>query len=97
LYADKDEYISKSLVFTINKVYYQEEAGYEGANRWAVYVQPDDGRPEEIITLQCNTKRDGELFQALDHIADHGPIRNVQLVKSGKAYYFRNLVETKAS
>ena len=61
-----------------------------GADRWAIYVQANDARPEEIITLQSNDERDAELYAAAAHIEKHGPIRNTKLVKSGKAYYFRN-------
>src|SRR5690349_13170854 len=89
LYADKDEYIGKGLVFTINAIEFQEKAGFEQTDRWAVMVTVDDGRPDEIITLQSNERRDAELRAAADHIAKHGPIPNTQLVKSGKAYYFR--------
>ena len=89
LYADKDEYISKKLVFTIKGVEFQENRGFEGANRWAVTVAVDDGRPDEIITLQSNEERDAELQSAAAYIENHGPIRNTTLVKSGKAYYFR--------
>jgi hypothetical protein len=88
-YADLDEYIAKGLVFTIKDAAFQPQAGYEGANRWAITVSPDDGRPDEIITLQSNEKRDAELKAAAAHIAKHGPISNTKLVKSGKAYYFR--------
>jgi|SRR5579862_9265939 len=91
LYADKDEYVAKGLIFTINAFEFQEKAGFEQADRWAVMVTVNDGRPGEIITLQSNERRDAELHAAADHIAKHGPIRNAQLVKSGKAYYFRNV------
>ena len=53
------------------------------------YVQANDARPEEIITLQSNDGRDAELYAAAAHIEKHGPIHNTKLVKSGKAYYFR--------
>jgi hypothetical protein len=88
LYAEKDEYIAKDLIFTIKAVAFQPQAGYEGADRWAVTVELDD-RPDEIITLQSNENRDAELKAAAEHISKHGPIRNTKLVKSGKAYYFR--------
>jgi hypothetical protein len=90
LYADNDEYLAKRLIFTINAVEFQEKAGFEGADRWAIYVQANDARPEEIITLQSNDGRDAELYAAAAHIEKHGPIHNTKLVKSGKAYYFRN-------
>ena len=89
LYADKDEYVSKKLVFTINTIEFQEGRGFEGADRWAVTVSVDDGRPDEIITLQSNDERDAELQSAAAHIENHGPIDKTTLVKSGKAYYFR--------
>ena len=96
LYADKDEYVAKGLIFTINAVEFQEEAGFELADRWAVTVAADDGRPDEIITLQSNEKRDAELETASTHIAKQGPIPNTKLVKSGRAYYFRK-VDTKST
>jgi hypothetical protein len=92
-YADKDEYVSKNLVFTIKTIEFQEGAGFEGTDRWAVTVAPDDGRPDEIITLQANPKRDDQLKSAKEHIAAHGPLRNVRLTKSGKAYYFDTVAE----
>lgn len=94
LYADKDEYTSKNLIFTINAIEFQEKRGFEGADRWAVTVSFDDGRPHEIVTLQSNDERDAELRAAATHIENHGPIPNTVLVKSGKAYYFRK-VDTK--
>ena len=89
LYADKDELVSKKLVFTIKAIEFQESRGFEGADRWAITVSVNDGRPDEIITLQSNDERDAELQSAAAHIEDHGPIGNTILVKSGKAYYFR--------
>ncbi|HEY1866746.1 MAG TPA: hypothetical protein VGG70_00525 [Candidatus Cybelea sp.] len=89
LYADKDELISKKLVFKINAIEFQENRGFEGADRWAISASFDDGRPDEVITLQSNDERDAELQSAAAHIEDHGPIGNTILVKSGKAYYFR--------
>lgn len=90
LYADKDEYLSKGLTFTINSIEFQEKAGFENSDRWSINVTVDDGREDEVITLQSNERRDAELETALAHLTKHGPIRNVKLVKSGKAYYFRS-------
>lgn len=97
LWAEKDEYLAKGLIFTIKAIDFQEKAGFEGADRWAVTVSANDGRPDEVITLQSNDKRDAELVAAAAHIEDHGPIRNIRLAKSGNAFYFRNATETKAS
>jgi hypothetical protein len=97
LYADKDEIVAKGIILTINAIEYQEKAGFEDSDRWAVTVSPGDGRPDEVITLQSNDKRDAELAAAAAHVEDHGPIRNVRLFKSGKAYYFRNALETETS
>lgn len=94
-YADKDEFVAKGLVFSITVIEFQEGAGYEGADRWAITVSPEGGRPDEIITLQSNDNRDAELRAAAEHIAKRGPIANTKLVKSGKAYYFRKAAETK--
>lgn len=94
MYADKDEYLAKNVIFTIKVIEFEESAGYEGTDRWAISVAPDDGRPDEIITLQANDKRDAELQAAADHITKHGPIANTKLVKSGKAYYFRKATES---
>jgi hypothetical protein len=96
LYADKDEYLAKNLIFTIKGVEYQEGAGFEaGSDRWAVTVAPNDGRPDEIITLQSNEKRDELLHAAHEHITKHGPIQNVRLTRSGKAFYFDTVAEAK--
>ena len=54
-------------------------------------------RPDEIITLQSNEKRDARSREtASTHIAKQGPIPNTKLVKSGRAYYFRK-VDTKST
>lgn len=95
LYADKDEYLAKGLIFTIKSIEFQENAGFEGTDRWAVTVSVNDGRHDEIITLQSNEARDAELEAAAAHIAKYGPIRSTQLVKPGKAFYFRKVAETK--
>lgn len=90
-YAVLDEYVSNGLVFTIQSLAFEPKAGFEGGDRWAATVSPDDGRPDEIITLQSNPKRDAELKNAAAHIEKHGPIPNSKLVKSGRAYYFRKV------
>jgi hypothetical protein len=95
-YADKDEFVAKKLIFTIGRVTFEEKAGFEGSDRWAVLVSAADDRPDEIITLQSNDKRDEQLYAAQEHIAKHGPIRNVRLIRSGKAYYFERVAENKA-
>jgi len=95
-YAVKEDYLAKHVIFAITAIEYQEDAGFDGAPRWAVTVTPDDGDTVEIITLQSNDKRDTEMRTAAEHIAKHGPIRNVRLVKHGKAYYFETVAETKA-
>jgi hypothetical protein len=95
-YAVKEDYLAKHVIFAITAIEYQEDAGFDGAPRWAVSVTPDDGETAEIITLQSNDKRDTEMRTAAEHIAKHGPIRNVRLVKHGKAYYFETVAETKA-
>jgi len=95
-YAVKEDYLAKHVIFAITAIEYQEDAGFDGAPRWAVTVTPNDGETAEIITLQANDKRDSEMRTAADHIAKNGPIRNVRLVKHGKAYYFETVAETKA-
>jgi hypothetical protein len=95
LYADKDEYVSKKLVFTIKSIDYEEHGGFEGAPRWSITVTVDDGRPDEIITLQANEKRDQQLQAARAHLEARGPIQNVQLVKRGKTFYFNTITEVK--
>jgi len=95
LFAEKDEYLEKGLIFTIKAIEYQETAGFEGAPRWAITVAPSDGRPDEIITLQANEKRDQQLQAAEKHIAARGPIHNVRLAKRGKAFYFDTVAEAK--
>ncbi len=64
LYADKDEYVAKKLVFTIKAIEYQEHGGFEGADRWAITVTARRWPPDEIITLQSNEKRDQQLQAA---------------------------------
>lgn len=97
-YAVKEDYLAKHVIFTITAIEYQEDAGFDGAPRWAATVtpEPDDGETVEIITLQSNDKRDTEMRTAAEHIAKNGPIRNVRLVKHGKAYYFETVAEAKA-
>jgi hypothetical protein len=90
LYADKDEYVVKKLVFDIKKIEFQEKAGFEGTNRWAVTASPKDGRPDEIITLQSNEGRDEQFYAAQAHLVKAGVIRTVRLIRSGKAFYFEN-------
>lgn len=87
--SDKSEYLEKNITFSITGVEHQPGQGFEGGNRWAATVEPDDGRGPEIMTFACNEKRDEQLEQARLHIQRHGPIRDVVLTKSGKAYYFR--------
>lgn len=93
IYADKDEYVAKKLIFEIKKVEFQEKAGFEGSARWAITVSPKDGRPDEIITLQSNDGRDEQLYAAQAHLARGGAIRNVRLTKSGKPYYLDTVRE----
>jgi hypothetical protein len=95
LFADKDEYVAKKLVFTIKAIEYEEHGGFEGAARWSTTAAVDDGRPDEIITLQANEKRDQQLQGAKAHLEAHGPIHNVQLVKRGKTFYFNTMTEAK--
>jgi hypothetical protein len=96
LYAEKDEFLAKKLVFTIKSIEYEEHGGFEGAPRWPITVTVDDGRPDEIITLQANEKRDQQLQAAKAHLDANGPIHNVQLAKRGKAFYFNTIIEGKA-
>jgi hypothetical protein len=95
LYADKDEYLAKGIGFAVKAIEFQEQAGFEGGDRWAITVCPTDGRPDEIITLQSNAKRDAQLQAAKEHITKRGPISDVRLVKSGKAFYFDTVTEDK--
>jgi hypothetical protein len=95
LYADKDEYVAKKLAFTIKSIEFQKGAGFEGADRFAITVSVNDGRPDEIITLQANEKRDQQLQGAKAHLEAHGSIHNVQLVKRGKTFYLNSITEAK--
>ncbi len=91
-FADKDELIEKNLTFTIKSIELQEDRGYEeGTDRWAVTIALD-GRPDEIITFGCNDQRDAQLKSAQDFLARRGSIPNIRLRKSGRAYYFENVV-----
>jgi len=95
LYADKDEFLAKKLVFTIKSIEYEEHGGFEGAPRWSITVTVDDGRQDEIVTLQANEKRDQQLQAAKSYLEAHGPIHNVQLVKRGRSFYFNTITEAK--
>jgi hypothetical protein len=94
-FADKDEISSKNLVFTIGSIVLEQGRGFEGGDRWAITVSID-GRPNEIITLGCNEKRDNELRTAKAHLEKHGPIRNVRLKKSGNTYYLETVAKSKS-
>jgi hypothetical protein len=85
--ADKNEYVKNNLVFKIVHLM-RKEGSIESADHWVVTVQPDDGRPPEVIALRCNPQRDEELWIAEDYVNDKGPMANIRLVKSGKTYYF---------
>jgi hypothetical protein len=88
-YADKDEYISKGLIFQTKAFEFQEGRGFEGADRWAVLVALD-GRPDEIITLGSNEKRDAQFRNAQEFLKRGIALPRTRLRKSGKAYYFEN-------
>ena len=61
LYSDKDELITKNLVFTITKIVFEKNAGYEpGSHRWVIQISFGDNRPDEIITMQSNEGRTSE-------------------------------------
>jgi hypothetical protein len=96
-YADKDEYLSKALVFVIVTIEFEEGRGYEGADRWAVTVETGDGRGREIITLGANKRRNEQMRAARDHIAKRGPICGVCLKRSGRAYYLANATGARGS
>jgi hypothetical protein len=95
-YSDKTELVEKKLTFTILSIEYQQGRGFEGKDRWAVTVAPDDGRGSEVVTLDCNEKRDAELRSAQSAIKRDGPIRSVRLKRSGKAFYFESPAGVKA-
>jgi hypothetical protein len=86
-YADKSEYISKDLAFTVAAITFEPGRGFDGQDRWALTVEPEDNRGQEILTFGCNDKRDDQLKVAQEHISRHGPIVGVRLKRSGKAYY----------
>jgi hypothetical protein len=88
-YANKDEYVETDLAFMIKTLEFQPTRGFNGAARWAATVAPYDGRPDEIITLPTNAKRDAQLQAATAQIEAHGPIPNVRLVKHNGTFYFR--------
>ena len=89
-YADKDEYATKSLVFEICSIDYEANAGFEGQDRWSICVLVDDNRGSELITLQCNDKRDEQMRSANAFIEVHGAIKGSRLKKSGRTFYFEN-------
>ena len=89
-YANKDEYAAKSLIFEIRSIDYEAKAGFEGQDRWSICVHADDDRGEELITLQCNDKRDEQMRSAKAFIDANGAIKGSRLKKSGKTFYFEN-------
>ena len=95
LYADKDDNVANHLTFTIQEIMFEEKAGFESELIAGRLRCRRTMRPEKIITLQANEKRNALLRAAKDHIVAHGPIRDVRLIKSGKAYYFDNVPNTK--
>lgn len=88
-FSDKEELIEKNIVFTINTIDLEEGRGYEGDDRWALAISME-GRPDEVLTLGKNDRRDTQFHAARDHISKHGPIGNVRLTKSGNAYYLED-------
>jgi len=88
-YANKEGYVTGNVTFAIVTVEFDPGGGYTGEDRWKVSVMRDDTGEIEIVTLPANTKRDAQLQEAKKHIAAHGVIANVRLVKRGNAYYFR--------
>jgi hypothetical protein len=89
-YADKSEYTTKALVFSITDVTFEREAGFEGADRWSVTIHAQDGREPQLMTFGTNPKRNDLMEALMAHIAAHGPV-DATLVKSGNAYYFKNV------
>ena len=94
-FAAKDEYLTKDLTFAVQAISLEKGRGYEGGDRWAVTVEPDDGRGQEILTFGANERRDEQMRAAADHIARHGAIRGVCLRRSGRAYYLHNVASKK--
>lgn len=89
-FADKDSYVSTSTLFSVNAIELQKGRGYEGGDRWAISISAD-GRPDEIITLGSNAKRDAVMRSAQSFLKQHTVIPSVMLRKSGKAYYLVNM------
>ena len=89
-YANKDEYAAKSLIFEIRSIDYEAKAGFEGQDRWSICVHAADDRGKELITLQCNDKRDEQMYAAKAFIEVHGAIKGSRLKKSGKTFYCEN-------
>jgi hypothetical protein len=97
LYAEKDEFISKGLEFTIKTIEYEEHGGWENAPRWVLTVHPGDGRTDELLTFGSNPKRDEQFRAIRAHIEAHGPIRGVRLKRSGNAYYLESTSHPKTA
>jgi hypothetical protein len=89
-YADKDEYAAKALLFDIESIAFEPNAGFDGRDRWSIRVATHDGRGAELITLQSNEKRDEQMRRAATHIDSNGAIKNIRLKRSGKTYYFED-------
>src|SRR5438552_44718 len=86
-YATKDELLEKDLSFTVKAIECQPSRGFDNQDRWAITIEPDDDRGEELLTFGSNEKRDALLKTAATFIKQQGAIRHVRLGKSGKAYY----------
>lgn len=88
-YADNAAYAKEGTLFDIIEIAFEPERGFEHSDRWAITVRAK-GQESEVITLGSNQKRDEELRDAQRHLEHAGVIRDVRLIHSGNAYYFRS-------
>jgi hypothetical protein len=90
LYADKDEYTSKELIFDVTKIEFGRGTGYQGQDEWLCTLAVA-GREPEVMSFGRNPKRDALMKQAHEQLVTGEPIRNITLRKSGNAYYFNEV------
>ena len=71
------------------------EKVFEGLSlkQWEVCITIASGGAidEQWISLSCNEARDPGMERAVQMLADGKVLRGYQLVKSGRAYYFRKV------
>ena len=89
IYQSAAELAEAQTEFRIVKVQYQPGEGYEGADRWLIETTLDPA----LVSMGTNAKRDPILNQLAEHLRETGEAYGpVVMVKSGRAYYFNDVV-----